>query len=145
MVPRADRPYIQSIINLYRSRYSLSTEPPKLDVDFSSFSSGGDTMSSRNRSDWPLPGQEFHHVGEVVILQSVTKEVTSAGSEGVEQERARKMVCGVEVIGEELSTLLFCDLSVHKRRVYLRRIEQLVANMMPGLDEQEADHSLKVK
>lgn len=116
MVTRADDAYIHSVLNLYRARFNLppvargagqeSTEPapaPGIDVE------------------WPLPPPSFYAVGDILLLRknfpSLAPHLTALFKE--------PPGC-VKLSLSEFGRLLFCDISVHKRKNYVERVRRLV-------------------
>jgi hypothetical protein len=73
---------------------------------------------------WTLPEPAYQIVGEIVILQSVLQSQPLTAAETSETEtQPPKTVRAVKVTSHEFGNLLFCDLSVHKRKAYLKRLE----------------------
>ena len=105
-VALADRPYIHSVIDLYRSDAPVVSNP-------------------QNWPIWQLPGPEFRHLGPVVVL----KIIPSA------DDSEEDIVAALQVTSEELSRLLFCRLSVHHRETYLDRIQHLEKGCFNGQSE----------
>jgi hypothetical protein len=131
IVPRADRSYVRSIVDLYRSRYGLGsvttpssmTSLPKPTSSEAALQSETDSLSNSVMDKiWPLPQPTYRVVGEIVILQS------TALSKSIDLDPSAKTVRAVKVSSGEFSNLLFCDLGVHKRRIYLQRLELLTSS-----------------
>ncbi|KAL6400978.1 hypothetical protein AUP68_16698 [Ilyonectria robusta] len=116
MVTRADNAYIHSVLNLYRARFNLppvarvasqvSTEPapaPGIDVE------------------WPLPPPSFYPVGDILLLRK-NFPTLAPHLTGLFKEPPG---C-VKLSSSEFGRLLFCDISVHKRKHYVERVKRLV-------------------
>ncbi|KAK4096073.1 alpha/beta-hydrolase [Parathielavia hyrcaniae] len=70
-VPRADRPYLESLVDLYRSRYGL---PPLHMPALSGLALGAANhaaagTSSACKGAWPVPAAQFCLLGDVVVLR----------------------------------------------------------------------------
>jgi hypothetical protein len=133
IVPRADRPYVRSIVNLYRSRYGLpsvaspgiapSLEQMEVNSAETSIVLESDGMSQGGKMEmelWALPKPSYHVVGNIIVLQSPHATAPSAT-----QGPPAKSVRAVQVSQSEFQDLLFCDLGVHKRKTYLQRMEMM--------------------
>lgn len=110
IVPRLDRLYVLSLVNLYRNRFSLP--PMNIDGVLENTSSG---TASPSKS-WTLPTPVFVHPGDNVLL---SLEEGSGGGQGLTRLK------GNEVDNRTLGSLLFCGVSAHKIAVYLANIEEL--------------------
>ncbi|KAK5654723.1 hypothetical protein OQA88_7048 [Cercophora sp. LCS_1] len=119
MVSRADRPYLRSIVDLYRSRRGLPLKYPQM----------GETAPDPDI--WPLPPPTLRVVGDIIILQRPRLVGMPSASDGDSFSQASTLVAptypAVKLTEEEFSKLLFCDTSVHRRRAYLDRVETLAA------------------
>lgn len=146
LVPRADRPYIRSLLDLYRSRHGLPSltptpsaeEPmriPKQDcykpaltglVDGANLGLGVD-------SSWPLPEPAYHLIGSIVILQQHIDMSEIINDDESDSRTLPAMSTRPSVISaKDFGNLLFCDIGVHKRRIYLERLEMMATGKLRG-------------
>ncbi|KAF5656129.1 hypothetical protein FCIRC_13767 [Fusarium circinatum] len=124
LVPRVDQGYITSIISLYRSAYGL----PLSDFNNTTFTTNSQADKNQD-STWRLPPPDFHVVGNVVVLRAkldynalrLTSSQTSADTTTPPQK-----LDILRVSPMEFCKLLFFEISVHKRKIYLNRLERLV-------------------
>ncbi|EWG44873.1 hypothetical protein FVEG_15738 [Fusarium verticillioides 7600] len=126
LVPRVDQSYITSIISLYRSAYGL----PLSEFNSSTFSKS--IQADRNQdSVWKLPPPDFHVVGNVIVLrakinynalQSTSSQTSTDGTTNAPPQKLDIL----RVSPIEFCKLLFFEISVHKRKIYLNRLERLV-------------------
>jgi hypothetical protein len=117
MVPRADRSYIRSIVDLYRTARGLAPiHTPPLNPH-----------SESKALAWPLPPPQYHLVGDIIVLRlrlsggcssALVDDALSQASTLTEP-----MVEAVRVAPGEFGRLLFCDLATHRRRAYLERMD----------------------
>lgn len=134
MVTRADRPYLRSIVDLYRSKYGLPSVGlekkhqwpiPELDPNVKSVIDG--------RPDWSLPSPFYSLVGDIVVLQSclnsssVTHDAASDASTIVSPS-----LRAIRISETAFGKLLFCEVGVHKRRVYLDRMNKVTTQILTG-------------
>ncbi|KAK2612773.1 hypothetical protein QQS21_001225 [Conoideocrella luteorostrata] len=124
MVPRADKTYIQSLIDLYRSKYGLSragTDPGEV---HGSGLPSPIMPGSVDRSTWPLPKPMYYLLGDIVISKSFphTSPISTADSASDLTARPSLSYRMFRVSQDQFSSYLFCGLGVHKRRIYLERI-----------------------
>ncbi len=85
---------------------------------------------------WPLPKRVLGLVGEIVVLKLVLGGSPAASPSGDEAKGSEEILVGnasggmrveaVKVGEEEFAKLLFCDVGVHRRMVYLERAGMLV-------------------
>lgn len=134
MVSRADGPYLRSIVDLYRSRYGLAPvsgdSGVMLDQEKPVVSSLAVHASIREKGAWPLPSPLYHLVGDIVVLRTwLGSTDTTDDSSSVATAIAPLSVRAVSVSGDEFSRLLFCDITVHRRRVYLARLDMLARDV----------------
>ncbi|RAH70136.1 alpha/beta-hydrolase [Aspergillus aculeatinus CBS 121060] len=123
LVTRADKNYVLSLVNLLRSR----NDPSLVVAD----AAAGCEQASGSFSDnaegcWPLPRSLYSHVGPRIILFMRL---------GSSQEHLPRL-CAVSVSLKEFDRLLFCRLSVHKRKYYAQTVGQLVAGQANGMIEE---------
>jgi hypothetical protein len=117
MVPRADTPYIRSMIDLYRSKYGM--DRVKTDAD------GAPAKQEKPLpSDWPLPEPTLYPVGDVIISKSILQDPIVAANPNP-TPRASITYKSFHISHEVFGNLLFCGLGVHKRKVYLERIRSI--------------------
>ncbi|CAM1503554.1 Fc.00g011450.m01.CDS01 [Cosmosporella sp. VM-42] len=123
LVPRLDRSYMLSLVDLYRSSYGL---PPTSPDDSS------DPQLQRGEgpggTEWKLPSPDYHIVGDIVVLRSKIDlgVVFRPGETDFDTLVApSQRLDMVHVSPQEFQQLLFCDVSAHKRRLYLERLEKL--------------------
>ncbi|KAK0751769.1 Alpha/Beta hydrolase protein [Schizothecium vesticola] len=118
MIPRADRAYIRSIVDLYRTSHGLAplhTPPPEADAE------------SKARLAWPLPPPQYNLVGDIIVLRL---RLSGGGSSAPVDDALSQtsmltapIVEAVRVAPGEFGRLLFCDLATHRRRTYLERMD----------------------
>lgn len=119
MVPRADRAYIRSVVDLYRTAHGLAPihTPPTPEPD----------SEPKAYLAWPLPSPQYHLVGDIIVLRlrlsggALSAPVDDALSQA--STLTAPMVEAVRVAPGELGGLLFCDLATHRRRAYLERMD----------------------
>ncbi|KAH6651230.1 hypothetical protein F5144DRAFT_617854 [Chaetomium tenue] len=118
LVTRADKPYLNSLVDLYRSRYGL---PPLHTPTLSSLAAH--TGAGGGKGMWPLPPPQFQLLGDVIVLKSCAEPA------GDDESDATKFVHhslqAVQLTADEFGRLLFCDVAVHRRVVYLERMDML--------------------
>lgn len=141
LVPRADQAYVRSLIDLYRSIYSLQpmmndaiqlkntdcldqvdktetseyTLPPLFfgDTDSDTLQGEGDEMQENY---WKLPMPDFHLIGEILLLR---KQVING-------DRPQKCLRATSILHEHFEKLLYCGLETHSRRFYGERIDLIL-------------------
>jgi hypothetical protein len=121
LIPRADHDYIRSLLDLYRSSHGL----PPVGQDAPS-----DNTTAEASVDWPLPPPKYFIIGDILLLRNSLQstpdprnDIESDTTTPAEQSK----IC-VKLSARELSKLIFCDLSVHKGRIYLERVGALTGN-----------------
>lgn len=119
LVPRLDRQYVLSLIDLYRSRYS---QPPlsAAEDNLKGLGSLADDLSTAEAATpnfWRLPNPVFYHAGDLVML-SIDESFES-------EEGESAAVRATEIDHKTLGTLLFCRIAAHKIAVYVVNIEAL--------------------
>ena len=130
MVSRADRSYIRSVVDLYRSSHGL---PPVLSGTATESYEGADTFrgSSATKS-WPLPTPRYNLVGDIIVLRLRLSGVSMAPVDDAFSQTSTltaPIVEAVKVTPEKFAKLLFCDLAAHRRRAYVERMDFLTAQM----------------
>ncbi|KAK4200875.1 Alpha/Beta hydrolase protein [Triangularia verruculosa] len=118
MISRADGPYLRSLIDLYRSRYGLP--------------SVSGSATTRGHSAWPLPLPVFQPLGDIIILKLHLVDIPSFRKRDSSSQASTLMaptLKAVKVSPEEFARLLFCDISTHRRRSYMERVDMLVAEL----------------
>lgn len=119
IVPRLDRAYMLCLVDLYRSAYGL----PPATADKSARIPQPTDASKR----WEFPPPDHHIIGDIVILRSRIEYGTpSQELQGDTLITHSQRLDAVQVAPRDFEQLLFCDLSAHKRRLYLERIQKLV-------------------
>ncbi|KAH7312484.1 Alpha/Beta hydrolase protein [Stachybotrys elegans] len=114
MVTRADKPYLRSIIDLYRSKYGL----PPLNQPH------GQSQVQKD-GHWLLPSPNLQPVGDIVITQMVLNLSPATEEELPATPKSPWVLKATKIPHAEFGSLLFCDVAVHQRRVYLQRMEIL--------------------
>jgi hypothetical protein len=118
MVSRADSSYISSIIDLYRSRYGL----PSAATDQPVNSQQHLEKDSQQSRAWPLPASSFHLVGDIVVLRANITPPDVSADDASDVPTISTRYSAITVSGEDFAKALFCEVGVHKRRLYLERI-----------------------
>lgn len=120
-VTRADHPYMLSLVELHRSvaKYSDST------------ATLADTLvdgmsTNATRKTWPLPAPEYYPVGEVALLKLAIE-----GS-GKSDEGAEPVLKMYKISSAVLSGLVFCDIEVHRRVYYTKRVVMIAEGRFNG-------------
>jgi hypothetical protein len=121
LVARADREYIQSLIELYRS---VGPSERMYDSD----QDGMDTDRD-NRPEWRLPAPELQHIGSIVVLKTGP---LPPDMEGTTSSLPELVVSAWGITAEDLSGLIFCRLAVHSRMSYRDRIRQIESSYLNG-------------
>ncbi|KAK0616945.1 Alpha/Beta hydrolase protein [Immersiella caudata] len=120
MIPRADGPYLRSVIDLYRSRNGL----PLVSADASSLP----IVEDADMKAWPLPAPEYSLVGDIIVLRLKLMDASASNDDETFSQAetlTTPTVNAVEVTHEEFSKLLFCDIGTHRRTTYLERMEMM--------------------
>lgn len=127
IVPRADTPYVKSVIDLYRSKYELSSINDRGGVEEGQVAPDGFKITTSETEKvlplWSLPQSTCYPVGDIIISKGIMQDAvatTDTASELTMQPTVTYKMFKVphEVFGK----LLFCGLGVHKRKVYLERV-----------------------
>lgn len=128
MIPRADHDYIRSLLDLYRSSHGLQPigqeAPSDMEPDQASL-------------DWQLPLPKYHIIGDILLLRNIPQRIPDPRND-IDSDAATQtdqcQLC-VKLSAREFSKLLFCDLSVHKGRIYLERVQALTGNKVGSLSQ----------
>lgn len=118
MVPRLDKLYVLSLVDLYRSRFGL---PPVNSEDGINASVPHEHESSEEigaSKVWPLRAPVFVHPGDTILL---SLDDAAKDQNGALELRA------TQVDRDMLGSLLFCRIAAHKVAVYLANMEELCA------------------
>ena len=119
VVPRLDRMYVLSLVDLYRSRFALPPVDSTKGVNASVLFASQSEDEIGNPKVWPLPAPVFIHPGNTILLflDVTAKDVT----DGAGKLRA------TQINSDVLGSLLFCQVAAHKVAVYLANVEELCA------------------
>jgi hypothetical protein len=151
-VPRADKAYIRSLLNLYSTptpgqSYLESATPQKLQPLVSSFGKsssslavnkmGSNPKKSKNTSVqavapiWPVPEAALSNAGRIVLLRSVERYENHPKKKQT-HERMNEGVVAQIVTDELLRGVIWGDPVCHMMALYSRRIEILATNAVTG-------------
>lgn len=122
LVPRVDQSYITSIISLYRSAYGLPL------TEFNTAFTNNSRAATNHDTYWKLPPPDFWVVGNIIVLRAkldLTTMQPRLNQDRTTADRSQKFDI-FRVSSLEFCKLLFFEISVHKRKVYLNRLEKLV-------------------
>ncbi|KAF5673863.1 hypothetical protein FHETE_3250 [Fusarium heterosporum] len=122
LVPRVDQSYITSIISLYRSAYGLPL------TELNTALTNHTRTTTNPETHWRLPPPDFWVVGNIVVLRAkldlvAVQQRPSQDNTTADLPQTFDML---RVSPLEFCKLLFFEISVHKRKVYLDRLEKLV-------------------
>ncbi|CAL8580657.1 hypothetical protein XPA_006377 [Xanthoria parietina] len=118
VVPRLDKLYVLSLVDLYRSKFGLPPENTDNDIHDSvphGYESSDKIGASKT---WPLHAPVFVHPGNTILL---SLEDAAKDKSGALRLRA------TQVNHPTLGSLLFCRIAAHKIAVYLANIQELCA------------------
>lgn len=94
-----------------------------------------DGMSTNaTRKTWPLPAPEYYPIGEVALLKLAIEE-SSESDEGAEP-----VVKMYKISSAVLSRLVFCDIEVHRRVHYTKRVMMIAEGRFNGKEGWEDDN-----
>ncbi|KAI0874390.1 Alpha/Beta hydrolase protein [Hypoxylon argillaceum] len=112
LVPRLDRGYLRSLIRLFNSEALIFN--------------GEESYTTKDDSTrrWPLPASDLKHVGPIVVLRT---ELPDLRLDNIKPSDVSTRVTAWSVTSEDISSLVFCKLQVHKRKYYREKIDQLVS------------------
>lgn len=122
LVPRVDQSYIASIISLYRSAYGLPLA--ELNTAFASQS----RAATNHGTHWKLPPPDFWVVGNIIVLRAklaLTGVQPRPNPDSTTADLPPQKFDILRVPPLQFCKLLFFEISVHKRKVYLNRLEKL--------------------
>jgi hypothetical protein len=136
LVSRADGAYALSLVDLYRSIYSLppiqdnkqnvpAPELPRLSFD--AINAGNNHLPV-----WPLPQPEYWHIGQLVVFKVKLAEL--AADDSLDGGKDELVLRTVTVSPEAFGKLLFCDVSSHRRESYRERVNLLLKGRFNGKD-----------
>ncbi|KAK3898407.1 Alpha/Beta hydrolase protein [Staphylotrichum tortipilum] len=108
---RADKAYLLSLVNLYRSIDGLAPIAPGEEDEGTGTESDG---LKPVKGEWDLPPPVLHHVGNLVVLKEVG-----------EDEEDEPVMGAFRVEGTTFARLLFCSSRAHHKEVYLGAVERL--------------------
>ena len=128
VVTRADRNYLLSLVNLYRSIYQMPSVREANALDDGTLHDTKSIAAYHPSSDngstdgvWETPSATYSHVGERVVLHMhVCDESSSGESDGHLADKLELKAYKVEA--RAFQKLLFCRVSVHRRIEYQNRI-----------------------
>lgn len=123
IVSRADSPYISSIIDLYRTRYGL----PSVATDQPVSSQQHLEKDSQQSLAWPIPASSFHLVGDIVVLRANISPSNVSVDNASDVPTISTRYSAITVSAEDFAKALFCEVGVHKRRLYLERIRMMTS------------------
>lgn len=138
-VSRTDRPYVRSVIDLYRSLFRL---PPVKDDDPTQTenmlpSVAGVSEPNLNRPQgakqpWDLPKPIFWLVGEIILLREEGAQLQSGNGQGEPTASSRKILKAFVIKPEEITKLLFCRIKVHQGKEYRDRVDMISSGRFNG-------------
>jgi hypothetical protein len=142
-VARVDRPYIRTLVDLYRSIYKL---PPIQEVDsqITGTTSGAQISSAEDSNDegevwgeqtgkyWIVPKPEYCHVGKRVVLKLSIIPGQDGGHESNDDPKGQFVLNASCIPAEEFAKLLFCRVTVHSRVYYQERVELITEGRFNG-------------
>ena len=123
LVARADKSYIRSLLDLYSSATRQGSPNPCFPSD---------TIAKIERqSSWELPLPDLQHLGPIVVLRTSPPPVTGNNSSFPPQTA----LSAFKLTAKDLSDLVFCRVSVHSRKIYSERIQQMKRGCWNGRTE----------
>jgi hypothetical protein len=134
LVPRADGPYVRSLVDLYRSIYNLPPIQDDAALQLPRFSFDAEP-GPRGRLGgqaalWALPKPVYGHVGKLVVLKVQLAESSVGSGDGGEEDEL--VLRAVAVGPERFAQLLFCNVSVHRKVCYEERVGMLLEGRFNG-------------
>ncbi|KAJ2988558.1 hypothetical protein NUW58_g3909 [Xylaria curta] len=110
LVSRLDSAYVRSLIQLYNSGAP----------DFAK----GESFTTEEIPEkcWPLPTRDLQHIGSIVVLKT---ELPDLKLDETKPSDVSTRVTAWSVTPESMSSLVFCQIQVHRRKYYRQKIEQL--------------------
>jgi hypothetical protein len=133
VVTRADKPYLSSLVDLYRAKYGL---PPLHTPSLSWLALHAGAVGGKGMV-WPLPLPQFHLLGDIIVLRTCVESASDDESDATAV--VHRSLRAVQLSEVELGRLLFCDVAVHRRAVYLERMDMLVKIARMGEAEEGKD------
>jgi hypothetical protein len=121
MISRLDVDYFRSLVSLYNL--------PESSLPEISSSESGNDVTETPESVWELPDYRLCHIGAVIILK-VEAPNLETGFDNLLLSGPRLTFW--KISPANLSKLLFCRLSVHRREVYHERMDQLERGKFNG-------------
>ncbi len=154
-VPRADKAYVRSLLDLYSSPapgQACAVTPQKLQPLVSSLGNSYSSLTinkirptpkkSKNRLNlhpnldsapyWPLPEAALSNAGRIVLLRSLEKYQNREHKKKPILEMMNEGVVAQIVTDDLLRTVVWGDPVCHMMRLYTRRIEILATNAVMG-------------
>jgi hypothetical protein len=132
-VVRADRPYLLSLIELHHSADQAASladarnSPRSNSANTTDYSSSDGTVTldilpaiTRARTMWPLPPPEYYPIGEIVVLKVSVPELSHAAG------LSALALGAIKVHPVILSSLVFCNMKVHSRVHYTKRVQMIL-------------------
>jgi hypothetical protein len=133
LVSRVDRPYIWTLVDLYRSIYKL---PPIQDLNSQTTGDAprvesltdndsthkGEAWGNRDGKYWIVPKPEYHHIGKRVVLKIGIIPGQWTDHERSNEPKGQLSLSASCISAEEFAKLLFCRLTVHSRACYQERV-----------------------
>ncbi|KAH0561982.1 hypothetical protein GP486_003311 [Trichoglossum hirsutum] len=140
LVPRADNDYVRSLVDLYRSIYSLPPIQDRPEQDPTprlprlSFDTRNANPAPDPRPSWPLPSPEYFHIGQIVVFKvKLAEPAADGGAGGGAASDADDLVLrAVTVAPNHFARLLFGSVSVHGRVCYRERVKMLLEGRFNG-------------
>ncbi|KAF5625075.1 hypothetical protein F52700_9450 [Fusarium sp. NRRL 52700] len=123
LVPRVDQGYITSIISLYRSAYGLPLS------EFNNRTFTNVQTDRKHATIWELPVPDFYGVGNIIVLRaklSFNNLQSRLTQTDLNNDTTSQNLDILQISQTEYGKLLFFEISVHKHKVYLNRLEKLV-------------------
>jgi hypothetical protein len=138
LVARSSKSYIRSLVDLFRSIYTL---PPihdhgTIEQDWKVLNGFGPqfegdgalpTPRLQNLPFWNVPSPELFHVGPIVALKAGYSGKSNAALAGRDWD-----LRAFSVPHEEFSKLLFCRVSVHARQIYVENLNDISKGLLNG-------------
>jgi len=138
-VPRADKAYIRSLLDLYSTPAPGESCPltSSLGKSSSSLAVNKKPKKSKNApaySDapiWPVPESALSNAGRIILLRSVER-YENRGKKKETHERMNEGVVAQIVTDDLLRGVIWGDPVCHMMALYSRRIEVLATNAVTG-------------
>ena len=117
LVPCLDKPYVLSLINLYRTKFSLPPIQSEESVVSSTTVGASSSSNIDTTSFWPLPAPVLVHSGEMVLLSL---------DESLDGEYETGKLRATTISNDVLGSLVYCRLAAHKMDLYLTNLSELL-------------------